>query len=98
ITEWNHQVVEEARLPRRCRVPVAGERKLVLLAAAHLPFLRHLLAVLAHRQSGARLADAGRRRLEVGEAHRADGRELLPERTPARHLQHRALQLAAITE
>jgi len=28
--------------------------------------------VLAHRQSGARLADAGRRRLEVGQPYRAD--------------------------
>src|SRR6185295_16174893 len=96
--KFNYQIVEEAGLPRGGRVLMAGERELVLLAAAHLPLLRHLLAMLAHRHAGARLGDAGMRRLEVGKAYRADGRELFSERATPRQLQHRLLQLRAVAE
>jgi hypothetical protein len=46
-------------------VAVACERELVLLGTADAPLLRRLLGVLPHRQSGARLGDARRRRLEM---------------------------------
>src|SRR6267142_1935339 len=85
-------------MPRRRRVLVAGERELVLLAAADLPLLRHLLAVLAHRHSGARLADAGMRRRDVPGAQLADGAQLVAPALAARHREDRALQVAAVGE
>ena len=90
---------KKPRLPCRRGVLVAGERELVLLAAADLPLLRHLLAVLAHRQAGARLGDAGRRRAR---GRRGAGcrsvESSLAERLAARQSEHGALQLRAVAE
>src|SRR5690242_1817307 len=93
--ELEHPVREEAREPRGGGVLVARERELVLLFAADLPLLRHLLAVLAHREAGARLGDAGTRRRDVPGPQLADRAQLVCP-AAAREREHHALQVAAV--
>ncbi len=68
--ERRDQVVEEARLLRRDRPLVAPERERVLLRAADLPLLRHLLAVLAHALPGGAVLDFGDVEAEVSRPER----------------------------
>src|SRR5205814_1513060 len=63
--EGKHEIGVKAAAPRLRRLLVARERELVLLRAADPPFLRHQLAVLAHRKAGAHLGDAGGRGFEI---------------------------------
>ena len=82
--EPHHQIVEEASLVGGSQFVVRRHRPRVLRLAVDLPFLGHVLAVLAHRLAGARLAHARQFRLQflerepVGEArqlvHRGLGR------------------------
>ena len=50
--ERNDQIVEEAAILRRDRAVMALERKLVLLRAADIPILRHILGMFAHAAAG----------------------------------------------
>src|SRR5207248_597065 len=94
----DHRVGEEAREPRSRRVLVARERELVLLAASDVPLLRHLLAVLAHREPGARLADAGMRRREVPGSQVAEGAQLVRPSLAAGEGEYGALEVAAVRQ
>src|SRR5581483_1321804 len=96
--ERKDEAVEEAGLPRRRGLVMALGGELVLLAPADAPLLRHLLAVLAHREPGPRLGDPGRRGLEILQGKARPGLEALGEAAPARAPQHDLLQLAAVGE
>ena len=80
--EPHHQIVEEAALIGGGQLVVRRHRPRVLRLAVDLPLLGHVLAVLAHRFAGARLAYAGQLGLEFLE------RETVGE---ARQLVHRGL-------
>src|SRR5919206_1810685 len=95
--ELKYPVGEKAGEPGGGRILMARERELVLLFAADLPLLRHLLAVLAHREAGARLGDAGTRRRDVPGPQIADRAQLLRPAAPSER-EHRALQVAAVGE
>src|SRR5437660_10626427 len=95
--ELDHPVGKEPGEPRGAGILVARERELVLLLARDLPLLRHLFAVLAHRESGARLGDAGARGRDIPRTQIADRAQLVRP-AAARHGKHQALQVAAVGE
>jgi hypothetical protein len=66
-TERCDQVVEEATLIGGGQLLVRGHRPLVLRVARDVPFLGHVLAVVAHALAGARLGHARELGLELGE-------------------------------
>ncbi len=66
-TERCDQVVEEATLIRGGQLLVRGHRPLILRVARDVPFLGHVLAVVAHALAGARLGHARELGLELGE-------------------------------
>src|SRR5205823_7321247 len=86
------EVVVEALAPRGCRFAVALIRKRVLVGAVDVPFLRHQFAMLAHRQTRARLRDRGRRGLQVARANAKPRCKPCGKRLPARAIEHDAAQ------
>src|SRR6185503_18985302 len=89
---------EEALAPGFRRLVVALVGELVLLAPADTPFLRHQLAVLAHRAPGARLGNRRHRGLEIARAQAQPGLEPLARAPAARASQHDVLQPSAVAD
>jgi hypothetical protein len=84
------EIVEESFVEGRGCFAVTFQRELILLGARDLPSLRHLLAALAHRQTGVRLRDRRQLRLEMTRPQSEPRRQPRPERFGARAAQQDA--------
>ena len=94
--ETDDQVIEEAALVGGGELLVRGQRPLVLRVARDVPFLGHVLAVVAHRLAGARLGDAGEVRLEFAEVEALERAQLVLGRLGHRGIEQAATQLLAV--
>ena len=89
---------ETAVGPAARGVLVAAQRPAILRVARDGVDRGHRFRGLAHREAGARLADAGRDRREVGETHVGEAARLLRQRLRLRCAHQRARELRRIRD